>query len=456
MELTENKYDLTQGSIANKLMTFFFPIAAGTLFQQLYNTVDAVIVGKFVGTAALAAVGGSAAMIITLIINFFVGLASGATVVISQYYGSGEREGIERAVHTAIAFCLVFGAAVTVLGLFLAPWSLRAIHNTPDTMEESIIYLRIYFAGAIPLMLFNMGSGILRAVGDSKRPLMFLIVSCVLNIGLDLLFVTVCKMGVAGVGWATVIALFVSSALTVLTLCKTKESYRLKISKLRFHRVQLSHMLHIGLPAGVQGAMYAGSNIIIQSVINGFGTSVVAAWTATSKLDGVFWAVSNSFGVAIMAFVGQNFGAGKYDRMKKSVRVCLGIAMVTTLALSALLLCFGEQCMHIFVDDPVVIDHAVNILWHFAPFYFVWTFIEVLSNALRGAGDAVKPMIITIVGVCALRIAWCCAVVPFWNTIECVCLCYPFTWAVTAVVFIIYYLRGGWLNRCITRLQEGR
>ena len=456
MELTDNKYDLTEGVIWKKLLSFFGPIAVGMLFQQLYNAVDAVVVGQFVGTKALAAVGGSAAVLLNLAIGFFVGLSTGATVVISQYYGAGDRESVSKAVHTAMAFSIAAGAALTLVGILLAPWSLRMVHNPDDIMDYSVQYLRIFFAGTIPLMIFDMGSGILRAVGDSKSPLRYLVFCCVLNIGLDLLFVAVFGWEVAGVAWATVISLALSSVLVVMKLARTKEAYAFHLRMLRFHAPQLRHMLHIGIPAGIESAMYAVSNILIQAAVNDLGTSMVAAWTLTSKLDGIYWAVSNSFGVAIMAFVGQNFGAGKYDRMKKSVRVCLAIAMGFTVVMSALLLLLGRYGFRVFVSDGAVINLAVQIMSYFVPYYFVWTFIEVLSNSLRGAGDAINPMIIAIVGVCGLRILWMMFVVPVWNNIQGISYCYPVTWAITALAFVVYYRKSNWLDRCVTRAGEGR
>lgn len=456
MEPAENKYDLTEGVIWKKLLSFFCPIAVGMLFQQLYNAVDAVVVGQFVGTGALAAVGGSAAVLLNLAIGFFVGLSTGATVIISQYYGAGDNESVSKAVHTAFAFSLAAGAVLTAAGVLLTPWALRLVHNPQDIMDYSVQYLRIYFAGTVPLMIFNMGSGILRAAGDSKSPLRYLVFCCLLNIALDLLFVAVFRWEVAGVGWATVAALTLSSLLVVRKLMLAKTAYALHPGMLRFHGPQLRHMLHIGVPAGVESAMYAVSNIMIQSAVNELGTSTVAAWTLTGKLDGIYWAVSNSFGVAIMAFVGQNFGAGRYDRMKKSTRTCLAIAMGFTVVMSALLMLTGRYCFRIFTTDGEVIDLAVRIMAYFVPYYFVWTFIEVLSNSLRGAGDAVNPMIIAILGVCGLRVLWLIFVVPVWTGIQGISFCYPVTWTITALAFVVYYLRSGWLDRCIIRASEGR
>lgn len=447
MERAEKKYDLTEGVIWKKLLLFFIPIAVGTLFQQLYNTVDAVIVGQFVGSDALAAVGGSAAMILQLLVGLFVGLSSGATVVISHFYGAEDKQGLSHAVHTAIAFSLAAGVVLTVLGVLTAPGALRLTKNPEEIMGDSILYLRLYFLGTVPMMLFNMGSGILRAVGDSKSPLYYLIFCCVGNIGLDLLFVGVFHLGVAGAAIATAIAMLLSALLILAQLARSREAYRLFFRKIKFHLPSLRQILHIGIPAAIESAMYSLSNLIIQIPINDLGTDAVAAWSATSKVDGIYWALMTSFGVAILAFVGQNYGAGKYDRMRQSVRVCLGIALAVTVVMSILLLLFARYCFLIFTDNQTVIDYAARIVTYFVPFYFIWVFIEVLSNALRGAGDAVIPMVISVGGICGLRIAWVLLVVPHWHNLLSISLCYPVSWFITAVILILYYRKGRWLRK---------
>lgn len=448
MRLSE-KHDLTEGSIIGKLLRFFFPILLGMLFQQLYNTVDAIIVGRYLGPAALAAVGGSPAVITSLVIGFFTGLASGATVVISQHFGSQDEDRLSRAEHTVLMFCLLVGLLLTALGWWSAPWSLRLVKTPEDIMAASTVYLRIYYLGATGLMLFNIGSGILRAVGDSVWPLVFLGVCCLLNIALDLLFVAVFEMGVAGVAWATMLSLLVSAICVLVHLSRVKGPHRLIPSRLRIDGSSLRRILYIGVPAGVQGSMYSISNIIIQSAVNSLGTTMVAAWTTTGKLDGLFWVTSNSFGVAICTFVGQCFGAGKLERMKKGVRVWLLLSLGVSAAISALLLWIAPLGFRLFTDDPVVIQEAIQIIWYFVPFYVVWTFIEVLSNSLRGAGDSIRPMFISLFGICLLRIAWILIVVPYWRTILAISLSYPITWFVTALVFVIYYLRGNWLRRLL-------
>lgn len=447
--------DLTQGNIVKSLFRFFLPILFGMLFQQLYNTVDAIVVGRVVGHEALAAVGGSPAVIINLVIGIFTGLASGATVIISQYFGSRDDVRLKKAVHTILLFCLIAGLGLTVLGWISSPWSLRAVKTPEDILALSDRYLRLYYLGSVPLLLFNVASGILRAVGDSRWPLVYLCVCCMLNIALDLLFVATLQMGVAGVAWATVLSQTVGALLILIHLARAKGPERLELRELRLDRTSMRRILYIGIPAAIQGTMYALSNIIIQAAVNEFGTTVVAAWTAIGKFDGVYWVTSNSFGAAICTFVGQCFGAGKYERMKKGARQWLLVTLGTSVVLSTLLLGLGRWGLLLFTKEQPVIEEALKMLWYFVPFYAVWAFIEILSNTLRGAGDAVAPTIICLIGVCLLRVLWIWLVVPYWNTVLGVSLSYPITWFVTAVVFVIYYAKSNWLQRCMGRQKEG-
>lgn len=448
--------DLTQGNIIKTLLRFFFPILFGMLFQQLYNTVDAIVVGRVVGHEALAAVGGSPAVIINLVIGVFTGLASGATVIIAQYFGAHDDEQLGRAAHTIVLFCLISGLALTVAGAAASPWALRVVKTPADIFDMSARYLRIYFLGSVPLLLFNVASGILRAVGDSRWPLVYLGVCCALNIALDLLFVAEMRMGVAGVACATVLSQTVGAALIVIHLMRADGPERLKPRELRVDGPSLGRILYIGIPAAVQGAMYSLSNIIIQTVINGFGTVVIAAWTAIGKFDGVFWVTSNSFGAAICTFVGQCFGAGKYERMKEGVRKWLFAAMGTAVMFSVLLLGLGRWGLMLFAKEQAVIDEAMRMLWYFSPFYLVWSFTEILSNTLRGAGDAIAPTVICLVGVCLLRVVWIWTVVPRWHTVMGVSMSYPVTWCVTAAVFVVYYFKSNWLSRCMGRQSGAR
>lgn len=440
-EIESNKNQIIHGVIWKQLLIFFFPIVLGTFFQQIYNTADAIVVGRFVGTEALAAVGGSTSQIINLIVGFFVGLSSGATVVISQYYGAHEREGLQKALHTAFAFSLVGSVLITVVGIVFSPTLLRLMNTTEEVIGPSTTYLRIYFAGILFVFLYNVGSSILRAVGDSKRPLYYLIVCCIINIVLDVVLVVGLKMGVAGAAIATVFAQGVSAVLVVLALCRSTDLFRLEIRKIRFHKEALELLIKIGLPAGLQSVMYSFSNVIIQTSLNSFGTNTMAAWTAYGKIDSFFWMVISAFGISITTFVGQNYGARKFGRMRKSVRICIGMAMGASVAISAVFLLFGKYVYQLFTTDAAVVEIGMHMMVLMAPAYAVYVFIEVYSGALRGTGDVLVPMLMTCGGVCVLRILWVLFVVPLKPVIDTIIYSYPISWTLTALMFILYYRR---------------
>ncbi len=438
---------ITEGVIWKQLLFFFFPILFGTFFQQLYNTTDAVIVGNFVGKEALASVGGPAATLINLLVGFFVGLSSGATVIISQFYGAEHEEDVKKAVHTAFALSIAGGAVIMVLGLLFSGAALRAMNTPEDIMKLSVQYMRIYFLGVIPSLIYNMGSSILRAVGDSRRPLYFLILSCIANILLDIFFVVVLKLGVAGVAIATVLSQVISALMTMAALMRSEDSYRLILKEIRFHSHILHNIIRIGLPAGLQSSMYSISNLIVQSSVNSFGTDTVAAWTAYGKVDGIFWMIIGAYGISITTFAGQNFGAGKYDRIRKSVRVCMGMAAFTSILLSVVVLTGGRLFFSLFTNDANVVEIGLGMMRVISPTYVTYICIEILGGTTRGCGDAVLPTVMTAVGVCILRVAWVLIAVPLRPEISTVAFSYPLTWAVTSVMFIIYYLRGNWLKR---------
>ena len=438
---------ITEGVIWKQLLIFFFPILFGTFFQQLYNTADAIIVGNFVGKEALASVGGPASTIINLLVGFFVGLSSGATVVISQHYGGGDDQKVSDSVHTSIALAIAGGAVMMVLGLASARFALSAMATPSDILEPSLTYMRIYYLGIIPSMIYNMGSGILRAVGDSKRPLYFLIAACLVNIALDLILVAGLDLGVAGAAIATIMSQLISAILTVIALMRTTDSYRLVVSRIRFHKHLLFSIVKIGLPAGLQSAMYSISNLLIQSSINSFGTDTIAAWTAYAKVDSIFWMIMSAYGVSATTFAGQNFGAGKYDRIKKSVRICLGLAAATSIVLSFIVLQFGGTILLLFTHDQNVISICEGMIRVVSPFYITYICIEILSGTCRGCGDSFIPMLLTCFGVCILRIAWIFIAVPLRHEVATVAFSYPLTWAITSILFIIYYKKGKWMQK---------
>lgn len=438
---------ITEGVIWKQLLLFFFPILFGTFFQQLYNTIDAMIVGRYVGKEALSAVGGITGTLINLLVGFFVGLSSGATVIISQYYGAKRADLVSRAVHTGIAFCLAGGAVLMALGIALAPWALKTTGTPAEIMDYAVLYMRIYFVGIIGNLIYNVGSGILRAVGDSKRPLYFLIVSCFVNIVLDLLFVVAFDMGVAGAAWATILSQLVSAVLVLFVLSHTGESYRLILRNIRLDMHMLKRIIRIGFPAGLQSVMYSVSNVLIQAGVNGLGTDTVAAWTAYGKIDGLFWMTVNAFGISITTFVGQNFGAKKMDRVRKGIRTCLMMAFGATVLLSTFIYFTGGAILHLFTTDAAVWKIGLDIIHFLVPTFFTYVCIEILSGSLRGTGDCWIPMAMTCVGICVLRVIWITFVAPIKPNIFTVSFCYPLTWVVTSVLFILYYLFFSQLSR---------
>ena len=436
----QNINNITEGVIWKQILIFFFPLLLGNFFQQLYNTTDAVVVGQFVGKEALSAVGGTTGTLINLLVGFFIGVSSGATVTISQYYGAKNDGEVNKAVHTSIALAIVAGAAIMLIGLIGAPFALTWMGTPEEIIPEAVIYIRIYFCGMIANLVYNMGAGILRAIGDSRRPLYFLMAGCLINIVLDVLFVAIFHWGVLGVAVATVLSQFGSAALVCVVLLRTKESYRLNIKEIRFHKLILMKIIQIGLPAGFQSMMYSFSNVIIQSSVNRFGTNVIAAWTAYNKIDGIFWMTMSSFGISVTTFVGQNFGAGKYDRVKKGIRVCLIMAMSVAIGMSAVLYAGGSVVFYLFTQDAMVIEKGMEILHFLAPTFFTYVCVEILSGSLRGMGDSFIPMILTSLGICALRIVWVFTTLPIWPDVKTILMSYPISWAATSVLFIIYFL----------------
>ena len=436
------------GSIPRQLILFFLPIWFGTLFQQLYNTADTLIVGNFVGTGALAAVGATGAFV-QLLVGVFVGLCSGAGVVVAQSYGAGDTEAVDRQVHTALFMAVLGGAVLTVLGLLSSRLVLVWMDTPPEILDQAALYLQIYFLGMIPQFIYNMGTNILRAVGDSKRPLYFLIIASLVNIVLDILFVAGFHWGVAGAAIATVISQVASAVLTLRCLAGSNGMpWHLSVREVRADAAVLRDICRIGLPSAAQSALYSVSNIVIQASINAFGTTAVAAWSVYGKIDFLFWMTVSSFGIAITTFAGQNFGARQYERVRRGTRICLGMTAAATIGISLVLYPAAELLFRLFSQDGAVIAQGVQMMHFLVPAYITYFCIEILSGALRGCGDVRVPTLITVFGVCGLRIVWLLAVVPRVHTILMVEASYPITWALSSLLFIVYYLRGGWMQRC--------
>lgn len=433
------KNGILEGVIWKQLVIFFFPIMIGSFFQQLYNTADALILGRAVGKEALAAVGGSAALITSLIVNFFMGLTSGAGIIASQMLGAGNREKLNDSIHTIYAFSIIGSIFFAVIGIVASPTLLTWMNTAPELLEDSILYLRIYFGGSLFIFVYNTGASILRALGDSKRPLYYLIVCCFINIALDVVMVSVLGMGVAGVAIATVAAQAVSAVLVTQALLREKELCAFSLRKIRIHGGMLKSELFLGFPSGVTASMYNISNMLVQSSINSFGTDTTAAWAAYGKLDAIFWMMSSAIGIAITTFVGQNYGAGKMERVKKSIRVGLGMDIVISIVMTVLLIVARVPLFRFFCDDAAVVDIGARMLYVIAPFYVAYVFTEILSGALRGMGDVVVPMFITTVAVCVLRVLWIIIVTNVKPTLDAVIFNYPVTWVASGVAFVFYY-----------------
>ncbi len=441
--------NLTEGNIWWQIIYFAIPLVLGNLFQQLYNMVDTWVVGNFVSDAAFAAVG-TVAPIINTLIGFFMGLASGAGVIISQSYGRGDLPAVKKAVLASVIMTLVMGVAFTAIGVSFTPMMLDFI-NTPDEVTlEATTYLRIYFAGVIGLMVYNMGAGILRAVGDSKRPFYFLVVSAITNIVLDLLFVIKFGMGVAGVAIATIISQLISAILVTIVLLKTSSPVKLGISEL-IHSIRnikelsetFGKIIRVGIPAALQMAITAFSNVFIQSYINYFGKEVMAGYTAYNKIDAILFMPMQSLALSATTFVGQNLGAGKPLRAKKGANVALAISIISTVLLSIPVMVFAPQLVVFFIDVDSAVSYGTMFLRFMTPFYLLCTVNQVYAGALRGSGNSKAPMIIMLTSFVAFRQAYMFIVSNFIsNTIIPIVSAYPAGWLLSSILTIIVYLRA--------------
>ena len=435
--------DMTEGSIVKLLIAFSIPLLMGNIFQQLYNTVDSLVVGNFVGKEALAAVGSTGPVINTLI-TFFGGLSLGATVIISRYFGAHDDEKLHSAIETTLALTFISGVVCTVIGTIAAPWLLRFMDTPEDVMPEASTYLRIYFAGVSGLLLYNMGSGILRAVGDTKRPLYFLIFSSVMNIILDLVFVIAFDMGIAGVAYATIISQFVSAILILILLTKSKENYRFVWKDLEINVQLVKQVCAIGMPAGLQQALTSFSNVYVQSYINGFGSGCMAGWSSYSKIDMFVMLPMMSIGQAITTFTSQNIGAGNMDRAKKGTNVALIMSGGIAFSIAAILWIFAPQMAGLFSKEADVASFCVLFLRQNIFFFVASSVTQVYSGTLRGAGNSKTPMILMLVSYVAFRQVYLFIVKQVCYIPSLVGFGYPAGWMLCALLTTLYYRFSGW------------
>ncbi len=442
---------MTEGNIIRHLLVFAFPLLVGNLFQQLYNMVDTWVVGNYVGNEAFAAVG-SIGPIINMLIGFFLGLSSGAGVVISQYYGAKQEGKVSDTVHTAVLMTLLLGVVFTFVGIFMTPYMLVAMKTDPDVIDESSAYLRIYFAGVIGLMVYNIGAGILRAVGDSRRPFYFLVVSALLNTALDLLFVLAFDMGVEGVALATIIAQGVSAVLIMLALARSSSCIKLSFRRLRIHTDMLAKIVKVGIPAALQMTITSFSNVFVQSYINSFGKFYMSGWTAYAKIDQLLFLPMQSISLASTTFVGQNLGKNQVDRAKRGINISMGLAAASTAVLMIPVIAFAPSIVEFFNDEAEVIRIGTVLLHHLTPFYILCSVNQVLGGALRGAGNSRAPMLIMLTSFVAFRQVYLFAASRlFPGNFLLLAYGYPAGWILCSTLSYIYYRRVK-LNK--TRLVE--
>lgn len=431
--------DMTEGSIIRHLITFAFPLLIGNIFQQLYNTVDTWVVGNYVSNEAFSAVG-TVGPIINMLIGFFLGLSSGAGVVISQYYGAKKYDRVQDTVHTAILMTIILAVIFTFLGIGMAPFMIRFMKTPESVIPESTAYLTIYFSGVIGLMLYNIGSGILRAVGDSQRPFYFLVVSAVLNTILDLVFVLAFDMGVEGVALATVLAQCTSAVLVMITLMRSDSCIHLSWKKLKIHWDMMKKIIRVGIPAAIQMAITSFSNVFVQSYINFFGADCMSGWTAYGKIDQLLFLPMQSLALASTTFVGQNLGQNQVERAKKGISISFGLSVISTIIVMIPVLIFSGSLVAFFNDKPEVIEYGTLFLHWITPFYVLCCVNQVYSGALRGAGNSRAPMVIMLVSFVGFRQLYLFVVANFIsNTVLPIAMGYPAGWLLCSALTYIYY-----------------
>lgn len=433
--------DMCNGSILKKMLLFAVPLMCSSILQLLFNAADVVVVGRYAGDNSLAAVGSNTALI-NLLTNLFVGLSVGANVLVAHYYGAKEKEDLKKAIHTIMAVSLISGIFLTVVGVLGTRRFLIWMDAPDKVLELATTYMRIYFAGMTATMVYNFGAAILRAVGDTKRPLYYLTFSGIINVGLNLLFVIKFDMDVAGVALATVISQYISAFLILRCLIKEQGEIHLDIKSLSIDKGNLMKIIRVGLPAGFQGILFALSNVVIQSSINGFGEIAVAGNSAASNIEGFVYMAMNSFYQSAISFTSQNVGAGRYSRINKILGTALMYVVIVGLGMGLTVVAFGRPLLGLYTNNPMVVDEGIVRLKYIVTCYFLCGIMDVMVGSLRGLGYAIMPMIVSLMGACGLRIIWLATVfqIPKFHTIEMVYITYPITWTLTFLAHVICFM----------------
>ena len=436
---------LTEGSIPIKMLTFALPLFLGNLFQQLYNVADSLIVGNFIGPDALAAVSSSGSLIF-LMVGFFNGMSVGAGVVTARYFGARDTKSLERSIHTTVAFGIAAGLALMLIGILTTPLILKLMGTPADVLPSSISYFRTYFLGSLAFVLYNIFVGILQSVGDSKRPLIYLMISTIVNIVLDLLFVGVFKWGVWSAAFATVISQFVSAILCLRTLLTTTEEYRVELKKIRFDMFMLKQIIQNGLPTGLNNSIIAIANVVVQSNINAFGKMAVAGCGAYSKIEGFGFLPINCFTMALTTFISQNLGAKQFDRAKKGARFGILCSVILAESIGIIIYLFAPQLISIFNSDPSIVEYGVIQARTVTLFYCLLAYSHCLASIFRGAGKSTVPMLVMLASWCIIRVTYITIIVQFIPVINVIFWAYPLTWSISTVVFTVFYFKSDWMK----------
>lgn len=439
-KVSSKKYeiDMCNGPLLGKILLFYVPLMLSGILQLLFNAADIVVVGRFAGNAALAAVG-STGSLTNLLVNIFIGLSVGANVLVARFYGAKQESELTEMVQTAIATAVVGGVVLIFLGFFLAKPALGWMGTPEDVINHSVLYMRIYFAGMPFMMVYNFGSAVLRAVGDTKRPLYYLLAAGVVNVLLNLIFVIVFEMGVAGVATATVISQAISAVLVVRCLILTDSEYRLELKGMKIVPDKLLKMIQIGVPAGMQGALFSISNVLIQSSVNSFGSVAMAGNTAGSNIEGFVYTAMNAFYQAAISFCGQNYGARKYKRIGKVLLICELLVLAVGVLMGNVAYLFGGTLLKLYTVDPAVIEYGILRMKIICVPYFLCGMMDVAVGALRGMGYAILPMLVSLTGACLFRVVWIYTIFRSYHTLECLYYSYPISWTLTFAVHMVCF-----------------
>ncbi len=442
--------DMCNGPLLGKILTFAIPLMLSGILQLLFNAADIIVVGRFTGKEALAAVG-STGSLINLLINVFIGLSIGTNVLVAQYIGARDPKNVSETVHTSILTSLICGTVMIFVGIFLAEPLLTLMGTPDDVLSQAALYMRIYFIGMPAIMLYNFGAAILRALGDTQRPLIFLMVAGVVNVIFNLIFVLIFHMGVAGVAIATVMSQVISSVLVLICLLRADGMYKVYWHRLRIHKDKLLQMMRIGLPAGMQGAIFSISNVLIQSSINSFGSVAMAGSTAASNIEGFVYTSMNSVYQANLSFTSQNMGAKKYSRINRITLLCLAVVTVIGIVMGVGATLAGNTLLHIYNSDAEVIAYGLERMRFVCMPYFLCGVMDVMVGSMRGLGYSILPMIVSLAGACGLRVIWIFTVFAADRTLDILFLSYPVSWAVTALVHMICFL---WARRKFPKTDQ--